>query len=219
MLHAIYMAISPSWRVLCGVKFTRTEGNLGCHGLFALTPNRVKGIWVAGCSQGRGLEIAVLIRGERQRSAAQAPAQRTRPSAMSRLAVILVAVVGQTAAFHAPSVRSAATARAPAPAAGLFDFLAVGKAGASHILLPPGSSKARYIKEEIEKGKMTFEAAAKEFSECPSASKGGNLGTFGRGQMVGPFDSYCFDPDSKVGALEIVKTSFGTHIVKLTKKP
>ncbi|KOO35242.1 DNA topoisomerase 3-beta-1-like protein [Chrysochromulina tobinii] len=113
----------------------------------------------------------------------------------------------------------AATARAPAPAAGLFDFLAVGKAGASHILLPPGSSKARYIKEEIEKGRMTFEAAAKEFSECPSASKGGNLGTFGRGQMVGPFDSYCFDPDSKVGALEIVKTSFGTHIVKLTKKP
>ena len=145
--------------------------------------------------------------------------QRTRPSAMSRLAVILVAVVGQTAAFHAPSISSAATARAPAPAAGLFDFLAVGKAGASHILLPPGSSKARYIKEEIEKGKMTFEAAAKEFSECPSASKGGNLGTFGRGQMVGPFDSYCFDPDSKVGALEIVKTSFGTHIVKLTKKP
>ena len=137
----------------------------------------------------------------------------------SRLAVILVAVVGQTAAFHAPYFRSAATARAPAPAAGLFDFLAVGKAGASHILLPPGSSKARYIKEEIEKGKMTFEAAAKEFSECPSASKGGNLGTFGRGQMVGPFDSYCFDPDSKVGALEIVKTSFGTHIVKLTKKP
>ena len=138
---------------------------------------------------------------------------------MLRIAVLLVAVVGHTAAFHAPTARGAATARAPAPAAGLFDFLAVGKAGASHILLPPGSSKARYIKEEIEKGNLTFEAAAKEFSECPSASKGGNLGTFGRGQMVGPFDSYCFDPDSKVGALEIVKTSFGTHIVKLTKKP
>ena len=42
---------------------------------------------------------------------------------------------------------------------------------------------------------------------------------FGRGAMVGPFDSYCFDPETKVGDLEIVRTNFGTHIVKLTKKP
>jgi hypothetical protein len=74
-MNAIYMAINGNRHhrlhrytihgaFLCGVKFTLTEGNLGCHGLFALTPNWVKGIWVAGCAQ--GLEIAVLIRVARE---------------------------------------------------------------------------------------------------------------------------------------------------------
>ena len=45
------------------------------------------------------------------------------------------------------------------------------------------------------------------------------LGTFKPGAIVGPFNDYCFDPDTKLNDLEIVKTSFGIHIVKLTKKP
>jgi peptidyl-prolyl cis-trans isomerase C len=108
--------------------------------------------------------------------------------------------------------------RAPAPVAGMFDFLAVGKAGAKHILLSD-RTKANYLKGEIENGNMNFEAVAREYSTCPSAAKGGDLGTFGRGAMVKGFENYCFDPDTKVGELGIVGTQFGVHIVKLTKKP
>ena len=108
--------------------------------------------------------------------------------------------------------------RAPAPVAGMFDFLAFGKAGAKHILLND-RGKANYYKTEIENGNMNFEAVAREFSTCPSGAKGGDLGTFGRGQMVAAFENYCFDPDTKVGDLGVVSTQFGVHIIKLTKKP
>ena len=64
-----------------------------------------------------------------------------------------------------------------------------------------------------------FEAAAKEYSKCPSGSKGGDLGAFERGAMVAQFDDYCYNPNTKVGEMAIVRTQFGTHIVKLTKKP
>jgi parvulin-like peptidyl-prolyl isomerase len=37
--------------------------------------------------------------------------------------------------------------------------------------------------------------------------------------MVPAFNDYCFDPDTPLGEMGIVKTSFGAHIIKLTKKP
>ena len=57
-MNAIYMAINgiiDTWRVSLRSQIYSPEGNLGCHGLFALTRNRVKGIWdwVAGCAQGK----------------------------------------------------------------------------------------------------------------------------------------------------------------------
>ena len=57
----------------------------------------------------------------------------------------------------------------------------------AHILVPDGKYAAR-IKQEIVSGKITFEEAAKTYSTCPSASKGGSLGTFGPGQMVPSFN-------------------------------
>ena len=69
------------------------------------------------------------------------------------------------------SCRSAgASRRAPAPDAGMSDFLALGKAGAKHILLGD-RSRANYLKDEIENGNMTFEAAAREYSTWLSAAK------------------------------------------------
>jgi len=93
-----------------------------------------------------------------------------------------------------------------------------GKAKASHILLDDGG-RARFIMGQIEKGDMSFEAAAREYSTCPSSAKGGNLGLFGPGQMVPQFDAYCFDPNTELDSMGIVRTQFGTHIVKLTKRP
>ena len=136
---------------------------------------------------------------------------------------LLLALAATSIAFHLPTavafhLPTAAASRTASLKMGPFDFLAFGKAGASHILVSD-RSRASYIKGEIEKGKINFASAAREFSTCPSASKGGDLGTFGRGQMVGAFDAYCFDPDTKVGELGIVSTQFGSHVVKLTKKP
>ena len=87
---------------------------------------------------------------------------------------------------------------------------------ASHILVDT-EEKAKEILEKINAGEMTFEAAAAEFSSCPSAQNGGSLGEFGHGQMVPEFDQACFAME--VGAVsEPVKTQFGYHIIRLDAK-
>ena len=87
---------------------------------------------------------------------------------------------------------------------------------ASHILVD-SEDKANEILEKINAGEMTFEAAAQEFSSCPSAQNGGSLGEFGHGQMVPEFDQACFAME--VGAIsEPVKTQFGYHIIRLDAK-
>ena len=87
---------------------------------------------------------------------------------------------------------------------------------ASHILVD-SEEKANEILGKIKAGEMTFEAAAAEFSSCPSSQNGGSLGEFGHGQMVPEFDQACFAME--VGAIsEPVKTQFGYHIIRLDEK-
>lgn len=87
---------------------------------------------------------------------------------------------------------------------------------ASHILVD-SEDKANEILASINDGKITFEDAAKEYSSCPSKEKGGNLGEFGRGQMVPEFDTAVFDME--VGEVKgPVQTQFGYHLIKLNKK-
>lgn len=87
---------------------------------------------------------------------------------------------------------------------------------ASHILVD-SADKANEILASINDGKITFEDAAKEYSSCPSKEKGGNLGEFGRGQMVPEFDTAVFDME--VGEVKgPVQTQFGYHLIKLNKK-
>ena len=84
---------------------------------------------------------------------------------------------------------------------------------ASHILVD-SEEKANDILAKINAGERTFEDAAAQFSSCPSKAKGGNLGDFGRGQMVPEFDTACFE--MQVGELRgPVKTQFGYHLIKL----
>jgi len=61
-----------------------------------------------------------------------------------------------------------------------------------------------------------FEAIAREKSDCPSGKQsGGDLGTFGRKQMVAPFAEAAFT--QKVGDIgPVVETSFGFHVIKVT---
>ena len=66
--------------------------------------------------------------------------------------------------------------------------------------------------EQIKSGAKTFEELATENSDCSSASRGGDLGTFGRGQMQKPFEEASFA--LKVGEMSgIVDTDSGVHII------
>ena len=64
------------------------------------------------------------------------------------------------------------------------------QASARHILVST-EEKANELKTAIEGG-SDFAQVAKENSSCPSARMGGELGTFGRGQMVPEFDQVVF---------------------------
>ena len=96
------------------------------------------------------------------------------------------------------------------------EFATKASATAKHVLVDD-EDKANKIKEEIESGAKTFEEAAKEYSSCPSAQKGGSLGTFGRGQMVKEFENAVFDGElNKV--IGPVKTQFGYHLIWVDDK-
>ena len=87
---------------------------------------------------------------------------------------------------------------------------------ASHILVD-SEEKATELLAAINTGEITFEDAARENSSCPSSQQGGNLGDFGRGQMVPEFDAACFDmAEGEVRGP--VKTQFGYHLIRLNKK-
>ena len=95
-------------------------------------------------------------------------------------------------------------------------FISPESVNASHILVD-SEEKANEILADINAGKITFEAAASEYSSCPSKANGGNLGDFGRGQMVPEFDTAVFE--MSVGDISSpVKTQFGYHIIKLNAK-
>jgi parvulin-like peptidyl-prolyl isomerase len=97
---------------------------------------------------------------------------------------------------------------------------------ASHILLMyEGSARSTATRSKTDAqtqiaalsqelaGGATFESLASQHSDCPSAKQGGSLGTFGRGQMVGPFEDAVFGLD--VGATSgVVETDFGYHLIR-----
>jgi len=87
------------------------------------------------------------------------------------------------------------------------------KIRASHILVEKHSQALRVL-EELKAGK-DFKILAKEHSTCPSRKRGGDLGFFGRGQMVKEFENAAFGL-KKGEVSEPIKTQFGYHIIKKT---
>jgi peptidyl-prolyl cis-trans isomerase SurA len=74
-------------------------------------------------------------------------------------------------------------------------------------------SEINRIYDRIREGK-DFGELAKEFSDCPSKSLGGDLGFFGKGTMIKEFEEVAFT--LKPGEIsDIVETQFGFHIIKM----
>ena len=96
---------------------------------------------------------------------------------------------------------------------------------ASHILFrsedgtPAGKAaardKARKVLAEIKAG-ADFAAKAREHGSDGTASTGGDLGWFGKGAMVKPFEKAVFGAAREGLLSDVVETDFGYHIIKVT---
>jgi peptidyl-prolyl cis-trans isomerase D len=85
---------------------------------------------------------------------------------------------------------------------------------ASHILVK-SKEEAEKILAEVRKAPHAFAALAKKHSQDPgSAEKGGDLGWFGRGMMVKPFEDLVFKLSPN--EVQVVESEFGFHVVRLT---
>ncbi|MFI3045251.1 MULTISPECIES: peptidylprolyl isomerase [Pseudomonas syringae group] len=89
------------------------------------------------------------------------------------------------------------------------------KATARHILVS-SEEKCNELKAQIEGG-ADFAEIAKANSSCPSSRQGGDLGSFGPGQMVKEFDTVVFS--APVNTVQgPVKTQFGYHLLEVTSR-
>jgi peptidyl-prolyl cis-trans isomerase C len=84
---------------------------------------------------------------------------------------------------------------------------------ASHILVEK-EYEAEDVAKKLAEGN-SFESLARAYSKCPSKDEGGDLGEFGKGQMVEAFENAAFA--LAVGEVSgPVRTRFGYHIIKRT---
>ena len=87
---------------------------------------------------------------------------------------------------------------------------------ARHILVAEEQEAIDLI--EKLKGGADFASLAQEFSTGPSGPKGGDLGYFGRGQMVPDFEAAAFALEIGTFSAKPVQTQFGWHVIKLEDK-
>ncbi len=145
-------------------------------------------------------------------------------SFMSPLRVKLVAVVIDPAKLADDQEVSDAEV-AEAYEAHKADYLVKEKRRARHILIKVAEDasdavvaaarkKIEAAKARLDKGEA-FATVAREVSEDSSAENGGDLGLFGKGQMVPAFEKAAFAL-KKDETSDIIRSPFGFHIIKLT---
>ena len=88
-------------------------------------------------------------------------------------------------------------------------------ASARHILVD-SEEQCVDLRNQITEG-ADFAEVARTHSQCPSGRSGGELGTFGRGQMVKEFEDVVFTAD--IGVVQgPVQTQFGYHLIEVTER-
>lgn len=88
-------------------------------------------------------------------------------------------------------------------------------ATARHLLVE-SEELCNELKTRIANGE-DFAQLAKEYSQCPSGSQGGDLGSFSQGQMVPEFDTVVFNEAINV-VHGPVQTQFGYHLLETTSR-
>ena len=96
------------------------------------------------------------------------------------------------------------------------DYEGPEEVNARHILVNEKAEAEDLIKELD--GGADFVELAKEKSTGPSGPNGGDLGYFGKGQMVKPFEDAVFELEPGTYTKEPVQTQFGWHVIKLEDK-
>jgi len=73
--------------------------------------------------------------------------------------------------------------------------------------------KAKQLYQDARKPGAAFVELARDNSDGPSAPNGGDLGYFQEGTMVPKFNDFAFG--NRVGAIGLVETDFGFHVIKV----
>jgi len=80
-------------------------------------------------------------------------------------------------------------------------------------------SKLRDYTEQVTSGKMQFSTLARMYSDDKgTASRGGEMGFVGKGQLVPEFAAVAFDLNDPKRVSRIVETEYGYHIIQLIEK-
>ena len=96
------------------------------------------------------------------------------------------------------------------------DFVPADEIRASHILVPT-EEEANAVKAELDGG-ADFATLAKAKSIDPGAANGGDLGFFGPGMMVAPFEAAAFALTDVGQVSAPVQSQFGWHVIRLEEK-
>ena len=130
---------------------------------------------------------------------------------------------GDTFVYHDESYKSYLTVMFEERISADYDYIDI-----RHILITPetdaegnkdwaaAEAKANDVLAEYLAGDMTedsFSALAAAYSADGNASKGGIYEDVYKGQMVEPFENWCFDPARQIGDTGIVKTTYGYHVM------